>query len=130
MLWPPIFEILASSAKVEQRIGDLITESLESMTSCALLGSVARGEASAQSDIDMLVVSDDGVDSDALEDALDLVRHDLASFTGNNLQMVAVTRSQLRRMVEADDPLVESWERDMRMISGPDARGLIRKARQ
>lgn len=90
---------------------------------------MARGDATVESDIDVLVVTDDEVDSQALEDALDRVRDDLASFTGNTPQLVAVTRSQLRHMVEADDPLVGSWERDARTISGPDVRGLIRKAR-
>lgn len=78
----------------------------------------------------MLVVTDDDVDSQRLEDALDRVRDDLAWFTGNTPQLIAMTRSQLRRMVEADDPLVESWERDARTISGPDVRGLIREERR
>lgn len=128
VLWPPLFEIFASPAKVEQRIGELISQGLGTTTACALFGSVARGDATAESDIDVLVVTDD-VDSERLEDALDRVRDDLASFTGNTPQVVTVTRSQLRRMVKADDPLIDSWERDARTISGPDVRGLIRKAR-
>lgn len=129
VLWPALFEILASPAKVEERLGDLISNALGTTTACALFGSVARGDATVESDIDVLVVTDDEVDSETLEDDLDRVRDDLASFTGNTPQLVAVTRSQLGRMVEADDPLVDSWERDARTISGPDVRGLIRKAR-
>lgn len=129
VLWAPVFEILASPAKVEERLGNLVSETLGPDTSCAIFGSVARGESTVESDIDILIVTDDSLESDAREDALDRVRDDLATFTGNDPQLIVVTQSQLRDMVQADDPLVGSWERDARTITGAEVRSLIREAR-
>lgn len=129
VLWEPVFEILASPAKVEERLGNLVSETLGRGTTCAIFGSVARGESSVESDIDILIVTDDSLESDAREDALDRVRDDLATFTGNDPQLIVVTQSQLLHMVQANDPLVGSWERDARTISGVDVSSLIRKAR-
>lgn len=126
VLWPPIAEILGSTARVEHRIRESVERHLSGTVSCALFGSVARGDSTPTSDIDVLIVTD--TESDAVVDALDRIRDELAQFTGNNPQLIAVTHPQLRTMVTAGDPLVASWRRDLRMISGPDVRELIREA--
>lgn len=126
VLWPPLAEILGSYAQVEQRIRESVQRHVGGAVSCALFGSVARGDSTTSSDIDLLVVTD--TESQEVVDALDRVRDDLAQFTGNNPQLIAVSRPHLRRMVAAGDPLVASWQTDLRMISGPDVRDLLRKA--
>ncbi len=127
VLWPPLAEILGSFARVEQRIRESVERHLGGEVSCALFGSVARGDSTPSSDIDLLIVTD--TESDRVVDALDRVRDELAQFTGNNPQLIAITRPQVRRMVAAGDPLVASWQADLRMISGPDVHDLLRKAR-
>lgn len=125
VLWPPLLEILTSTARVEQRIRDLVDQHVGRDASSALFGSVARGDSTPHSDIDVLIVTE----GELLVDALDTLRDDLTQFTGNTPQLVAITRDQLSSMVAASDPLVDSWQAELRMISGPDVRDLIRKAR-
>lgn len=125
-LWPALAEIVGSGARVEQRIRNLVTDSLGPETSCGIFGSVARGDSTATSDIDLVVVSPD--DASSVVHALDRVNADLALFTGNTVQIVSVTRSQLRAMTLAGDPLVDSLRADVRMICGPDIGDLLRKA--
>ena len=129
LLWPTVAEILAGTARVEQRIRQLVLAAFGDDVSCALFGSVARGDSTPRSDIDVLIVTPDDAEADAVGDALDQIRDDLALFTGNTPQLVTTTRSQLRSMVAAGDPLIDSWDSDLSMICGPDVRDLIRKAR-
>lgn len=125
VLWPPLLEILTSIARVEQRIRDLVDQHVGRDVSCALFGSVARGDSTPHSDIDVLIVTG----GELPVDALDTLRDYLTQFTGNTPQLVAITRDQLSSMVVAGDPLVDSWQAELRMISGPEVRDLIRKAR-
>ena len=40
--------------------------------------------------------------------------------------MYAIRPSGLARAVAADDPVVESWDREARMLAGPDLRRRLR----
>jgi predicted nucleotidyltransferase len=125
-LWPALAEIVGSAARVEQRIRNLVTAALGPETSCGVFGSVARGDSGPTSDIDLVMVSPD--DATSVVEALDRISADLTLFTGNLIQIVSVTRSQLRAMALATDPLVDSLRSDLRMICGPDIGDLLRKA--
>lgn len=84
-----------------------------------LFGSAARRDGDADSDIDVLVVSDAG-NLDSLIDELTVL---IRAWTGNPAQVIGVSRAELRRLRRAKEPIVAGWQQELIVISG-DRRAL------
>lgn len=76
-----------------------------------LFGSVARGDASSDSDIDLLIVAED-LQSLDLHDRLSHLQADVRSWTGNDLQLVEHSPSSWRKLVRAKNPLIQQIRLD------------------
>ena len=76
-----------------------------------LFGSVARGDADSDSDVDLLIVADD-LQSNDLHERLSRLQADVRSWTGNDLQLVEHSPSSWRKLVRAKNPLVEQIRLD------------------
>ena len=128
--------IVVAAARVRGEVESRIAKASEGLTpkplSVAIYGSVARGDATADSDLDLLVIASDGLDpdSEAWVRQIDDLERRARSWTGNPLQVITVTEAQLAAMTSAGVPIVAEWERDVRTIAGQDARDLIRTARR
>lgn len=100
----------------------------------SLFGSFARGDADAASDIDILLVSDPraidqeapGAQAEAWLAQVDRLAGDVHRWTGNDSQVVDVTRNRLSSMVENRDPLVDSWRVDHVHLAGQRLLDLLR----
>lgn len=126
LLWRPVEEILSAPARFEAELIDLVNRTGEAVT-LAVFGSVARGEATIDSDVDLLLLTseDSAADMDDLVDALtELVQRR----TGNAAQIVTLTQRQLNLMVAGDDPLIASLIADARTLAGPPLAGAIARA--
>lgn len=121
ILWGPVEAILATRARLESSITEILEAAFgERLSGAMLYGSVARGDATAESDIDILAVWDEEVD-DELEAIIVADASDrIARLSGNPAQIIALTRSELDALVEADDPLVQSLRREGRRIAGAE----------
>jgi predicted nucleotidyltransferase len=97
----------------------------------SLFGSFARGEATAASDIDVLVVigPSSAADEDERADRLDRLAANIFRWTGNRGQIVEVTCDSLSAMVTASDPLVASWRADSVHLMGSHLLDLLRQVR-
>jgi predicted nucleotidyltransferase len=95
----------------------------------ALFGSFARGEATAHSDIDLLVVTEPGANPDVTAAAVDQLAVDIRKWTGNNAHIVDRNLEELAAMITADDPLVASWRADHLDLMGTRLLDLLRHAR-
>lgn len=82
-----------------------------------LFGSVARGEASGDSDIDLLLVADD-LQSPDLHQRISQLQADVRSWTGNDLQFVEHSPASWRKLVRAKNPLVEQIRLDGITLAG------------
>jgi predicted nucleotidyltransferase len=92
-----------------------------------LFGSVARGDAGADSDIDLLIIADD-LDSADLHDRLSQLHADVGSWTGNDLQLTEHSRDSWRQLMRAENALVEEIRRDGITLTA-DAASLIDRRR-
>lgn len=79
-----------------------------------LFGSTARRDGDADSDIDLLLVSDDP----ELDDFALALSDQVRSWTGNACHVMAITQRELRRMRRLKEPIVEDWERESDPIIG------------
>ncbi len=86
-----------------------------------MFGSAARRDGDANSDIDLLVVSDDP----ALEERLDELAAHIRRWTGNRAQVVGRTSKEIARLRRAKEPILAEWTRDLVVIVGD--RAAIRK---
>ncbi|SDB83294.1 Nucleotidyltransferase domain-containing protein [Sanguibacter gelidistatuariae] len=96
----------------------------------SVFGSHARGQATATSDIDLMLVVDDGLDvHDARwTDQVDDLEDHVLRWTGNRLETMVLSSTRLREIVQAGEPLVETWTADARTLIGPRPQGLVAPA--
>jgi predicted nucleotidyltransferase len=85
--------------------------------SVALFGSVARGDAGPNSDLDLLVVAP--YDDDRAAALADELETSARAWTGGPVQVLVHTPRSLEAAASADDPLVVSLRRDARVLVGP-----------
>jgi predicted nucleotidyltransferase len=78
----------------------------EDLTGAWLFGSVARAEAGADSDIDVLLVAADR-ESPILHDRLTRLQTDIRRWTGNDLQIVEHSPASWRDLKASKNALVE-----------------------
>jgi predicted nucleotidyltransferase len=117
--WDAVFEILASPAKVEQKLGEIVNAYGNDNVTAATFGSFARQEAGEKSDLDVVIVVPDDFAAGNRERLVDQLTDELSELTGNAVQVVDVSEHALQSMVVNADPLIESWHRESRTIVGP-----------
>ena len=92
-----------------------------------LFGSVARGEAHKQSDVDLLMVADD-LEQPDLHERLSQLQADVRVWTGNDLQLVEHSPISWQRLVRWKNPLVEQLRLDGIALTG-DTTALLERAK-
>ena len=113
-----------------------ITETVRSWK-CApealwLFGSAARGEGTANSDIDLLVVrpSTIGGDDPTWRRQLDGLAERVSAWSGNDCQMLEYSSGELTALVDADDPLIEDLRREAIALVGRPPQEALRMTRR
>ncbi len=92
----------------------------------SVFGSVARGTADEDSDLDLLVVVPDDVPGGThLAERLEVEGR---RWTGQRVQVYLTTRSALAHARDAGDPVVTAFRTDARRIHGPSIDALLRPA--
>ena len=112
---PHLVALTQSRAEIIRRIKAEIDTWRLHPWHASLFGSFARGEAGVESDIDVLIVRESTHDSSADDiwvEQLDALALGVRSWTGNEAQVIDLSRDALTDMVEHGDPLVDSWRAD------------------
>lgn len=91
-----------------------------------LFGSVARGDADGESDIDLLIVASD-LQAPDLHARLTQLQADVRSWTGNDLQLVEHTSDSWRKLVHSKNALVGQVRTDGIALAGDTASLLGRR---
>jgi len=126
---PSIVSLTLLRGVVVERISGAFGAAAVPVVHASLFGSFARGEATADSDIDVLVVLDapDRAPDDGRAVFLDGLAMDVRRWTGNRAQIVDLTLPVLAEMAAASDPLVESWRTDHVHVAGTRLLDLLRR---
>jgi predicted nucleotidyltransferase len=116
--------LFKEEARTRDALMDEIRESIPDVLSCVLFGSVARGEESLDSDVDLLVITDN---PRGLRDALEALRSRVARKFSLHLAPTVLTPKQLREKWKA--PFVASATKDGRLIAGESLEGIHARTR-
>jgi predicted nucleotidyltransferase len=120
-LWPVIELGLAARSRVFDSIRRFCDEDLPEALELTVVvyGSVARRESTVDSDVDLFVVYPDGIDEDAAADFSYQLSQQVERLTGNEAQIVAMSRTYLSQRVSEGDPLVGNVLADGILLHGP-----------
>jgi predicted nucleotidyltransferase len=88
--------------------------------SLAIYGSVARGDARPDSDLDLLLIVPDGRDGDdpQVDDMSETLHVHVERWTGNRAHVDVRTRSAVEEARERRDPMFDSWQREADFVFG------------
>ncbi|TPW72901.1 nucleotidyltransferase domain-containing protein [Schumannella sp. 10F1B-5-1] len=123
VLWPAVESAVAARVVFLERLRASIAR--RSGLLAYLYGSVARGESVAASDVDVLLIFDDGTARGSMADVADELSSEIRTWTGNEGQIYSTTRSELRESVSRADPIVDSFRRDAIALAGPPIATLL-----
>ena len=125
---PIALELAGLRTELFRRLRTTIAEWQVPAAHASMFGSAARREADASSDIDLLVVRPESVDSDdpAWRDQLHELPAAVERWTGNRAGISEVGEEELARLATERPPIVDELERDAITLAGPEARQLFR----
>ncbi len=101
----PLLALIGLRGELIRRLRERLAE-WPNLEGAWLFGSVARGDADRKSDIDLLIVAND-LQAPDLHAHLTQLHADVRSWTGNLLQLVEHTPESWRKLVRANNSLVE-----------------------
>ncbi len=114
-----VLAAVGARAELIGRISEAVARLQPSPISASLFGSFARGEATADSEIDLLVVVDADQSLDAVwEQQLQDLEDKVLAWSGNRLERLVLDTTGLRSADERGEAVVDSWRRDAIHLAG------------
>jgi predicted nucleotidyltransferase len=122
LLAAPLDMIVGSASTLEASLRDMTQEWDPPPVAIWMYGSFARRDGDATSDIDVLIIRPDSVDEDeerwraqsnTLTDAIE-------QQTGNRVQLVELSATEMMDAAASREPLLTSLERDAVVLAGRD----------
>jgi len=117
-------DLFEEEARTRDALLDEIRGSIPDVLSCVLFGSVARGEESLDSDVDLLLITDN---PKGLTEVLERLRSKVAKRFSLHLAPIVLTPAQLREKWKA--PYVVSATKDGRLVAGESLEGVRARTR-
>ena len=116
----PLLALAGLRGELIRRLRDRLSE-WPDLEAAWVFGSVARGDAASESDIDLLVVAHD-LQAPDLHALVAQLQADVRSWTGNDLQLVEHTPASWRKLVRSKNPLVDQIRSDgVSVVGRPSA---------
>jgi predicted nucleotidyltransferase len=109
------------------RIGEHVARMEPQPVHVSVFGSFARREAGPASDIDLLFVLPAPPD-DEWYDQVSRLDELVQAWTGNRVEYLAFSVGDLARVVQRQEPIVESWLADGVTVHGPAIESVVRDA--
>lgn len=127
-------EPLLATVQARRRLLDRLRAELESWASpclhASVFGSVARGDATTSSDIDLLLVRPVGLEADETgwQRQVRRLEASVEAWTGNALAILELTPSDLARSRDAGEPLLQALQEDAIVLVGRTVPALLADA--
>jgi predicted nucleotidyltransferase len=129
VLADPVLSIARAGATVVERLTGASEMLRPAPVLVSLFGSFARGDAGPGSDIDLLIVTPAAVAlGDEWEEQMQALAEQVLAWTGNRLERVILSEDQLRKVVQAGEPIVAAWLEEAITLSGTPLSRLMRAA--
>jgi len=98
----------------------------------SMFGSTARGTGDVQSDIDLLIIREEGLgeDSRIWRDQLDELAQDIRAWTGNNAGIVELSETDLDQLRHNPPPIFADLEADGIDLYGVPLRQILKGDKQ
>lgn len=109
-------------------LGQTHSAELHRTPTIAIYGSVARGDAAPESDLDLLLVIDDDMPETVADELEAQLRRMGERWTGNRVHVFRCTPDWIVRARSMKDPLLRSWAADARTVLGRPVPDLLRDA--
>lgn len=125
-----ILELTSATDSLRRRLAERIAAWEVPALHASLFGSTARGDASSASDIDILLVRSEDLDSRdrrLWEEQLADLERDAFKWTGNHLAWLETTPADLRRADASGEPIFQSWRDDAILMTGRPLTALLRE---
>jgi predicted nucleotidyltransferase len=121
---------LESLARLRLALRDRLSEEIATWAlqplHASMFGSAARGDGDSASDIDLLLIRPDSIETiERWDQQLDRLREDVPKWTGNHCQAFDIGLARLAEHVAAHDPLLDAWLADGLHLAGSGLRDLI-----
>jgi predicted nucleotidyltransferase len=131
LAWPAVETLVRLRSAFIDRLTQQIKAWPVQPLHASLFGSTARGDSKSDSDVDILVVTDNDMSPDdqtVWANQVSTLRDDVAQWTGNAGQVFDIDLNRLHEHRSADDPLVDAWVREGIILAGaplPEVLGRI-----
>lgn len=128
MLTPAILEMTASTDAIRQRLSAAIEEWEVPCLHASIFGSSARGQTHSASDIDVLVVRQESLDSEEAriwDVQLSDLERSVFEWTGNPLSWFETTVGDLERALAAGESIFQSWRDEGIVVFGTPLASLL-----
>ena len=109
------------------RIGEDVARMEPRPVHVSVFGSFARREAGPASDIDVLFITSASPD-DGWFEQVSRLDDQIQAWTGNRMEYLVFSGSELARVVERQESIVDSWLADCVTFHGPSMESVIRDA--
>lgn len=122
-----VLAVAGARHAVIERMTDAVRALRPEPAHVSLFGSFARGEAGPDSDIDLLIVTDTdgGLEREEWFDQIDELTTRTLSWTGNRLELVALTLARLHEVAAAGEPVIRSWLEETELLVGRPLAALL-----
>ncbi|WP_353951721.1 nucleotidyltransferase domain-containing protein [Knoellia sp. S7-12] len=130
LLVPAITAALDATIELRARLGEHISGWRVQAVHASLYGSMARGEAGPESDIDVLVVRSSRLslkDAETWSGQLTHLESDVWRWSGNTLSWFETTIADLKRSAAANEPIFASWREDSIHLAGEPLTPMLRR---
>jgi len=129
LAWPAIEQIARVRTELFSRLAHLVESWAFAPSHVSVFGSVARADADAGSDVDILLVRPDlpAADLDEWDAQVAQLRTAVHRWTGNECQAFVVDPARLAEHARANDPLVRAWLADGIRIAGAPLSTLLHR---
>ncbi|WP_158257236.1 nucleotidyltransferase family protein [Kineococcus xinjiangensis] len=129
LAWPAVELLTRLRTELLHRLTTHLEHWSVRPVTAAVFGSLARGDGSAESDIDLLLVRGEGIAPERLlawEQHVETLVATAHAWTGNPVQPYDISLAELRQHVVAGEPIVASWRREALTLTGRNLGSLLR----